>query len=148
MARATHPHSTHPRQSTNRSTNPHTPITATPSSSRLPPNVHIFGGTDTERRSLEARLARLLGKSPQLQQESIGVVILADTFAAPEEAASSAEQQPAGARPATASSVPLAQAFMEFPLSSGSLLTVFHVGERNRAQLVAAQGEDVLDVSQ
>jgi hypothetical protein len=102
----------------------------------------------------------VLQKSPLLQQESIGVVILSDTFTAPEEAASVADhnqqpqqqqpqQQGAGARPLSStasSSSPLAQAFLEFPLISGSLLPVFAVGERERRQLVAKQGEDVVEV--
>ncbi len=129
-------------------------------SSQLPlpkSNVHVYGGTETERRALTARLSRVLRNSPMLLQESIGIVILDHTVAAPEESSSSAadqQQQPGGRQssssssfsPSAASSYPLAQAFLKFPLISGSLLTVFNVGERDRQRLVATQGEDVVDV--
>ena len=105
------------------------------SSDRLPSNNHqlrVYGGIESERKALNARLARVLKKSPSLQQECLGVVILGDSLTAPGKAASSA---------------PLAQAFLDFPLVSGSLLTVFNLSEKDRLKLVASQGEDVVDVS-
>lgn len=104
---------------------------------QLPQNVHIYGGTDQERRALEARLQRVYQKSPMLQLESTGIVILNDSFPAPE-SASSAESSSSG---------PLLQALLEFPLiTDSSLLTVFNVGQQKRRELVAARGEDVVEV--
>lgn len=113
------------------------PHTVRSSNQQLPQNVHIYGGTDQERRALEARLQRVYQKSPMLQLESTGIVILNDSFPASESASSAPPS----------SSAPLLQALLEFPLIRDStLLTVFNVGQQTRRELVAARGEDVVEV--
>lgn len=110
--------------------------------------VNIFGGSQAQRENVASRLARLPEWHTKLKYESIAICLLTEGLfheSVRTEASTYNEQSVgrASSSSSTASSGPLAQAFLQSDLL-GTIITIFHVDSHEKRQLLKAHGNDVL----